>query len=191
MVEPRRHLGQGVAPAAQGRRHGLAVERHVFGRHPPHRRLDDRVRDGRLHLGHDRVPGRPLQLGQEGAVQLPAVPCEPQHVRVLGTEINELRQPDPSEAEEQAVVADHGEIAVARDGLPAVGERVAEAGPRPLVPVPVPVADEDVHQARREERPGIHPVVRALLHAGEELVALDHLGCAAPAGPDAGLEHAD
>src|SRR5207248_10329509 len=79
---------------------------------------------------------------------------------------------------EQAVQPRKRLVPVARDRPPDVNGVLVESGPAPLVRVAVPVADEDVDQARREEGTRVHTMARVRRETVPHL-----LGARDPVGP--------
>src|SRR5204863_3487316 len=86
----------------------------------------------------------------------------------------------PGHRQHQSFEAREGLVAVLRNRLPA--RLAGDAGPPPLLEVAVPVADEEVHQPRAQERLRVRPRARALAQALEHLGAVDDLGRPRKAG---------
>ena len=95
----------------------------------------------------DRIPVLPLQP-EEPAIEIAAIPGLAQHAGVLGAELHQLRRARAGNLEQQSVVACEGLVAIPGNRYPVAGLGVLEAGPAPLVRVPVPVADEHIRQTR-------------------------------------------
>src|SRR6185437_13222053 len=99
--------------------------------------------------------------------------------RVLVAEADELGPVVSGEIQEHAVEARERLVPIARDGTPPVHITGIEARPAPLVLMPVPVPDEDVHQARCEIGARVDPIAGAVLEVLEELLGpgeLDRAG---------------
>src|SRR2546430_14959616 len=79
---------------------------------------------------------------------------------------------------EQACQPRKGLVPVTRDRPPDVNPGLVESGPAPLLGVAVPIADEDVDQARRKQRARIRAVARVRCEMVPHL-----LGARDPLGP--------
>ena len=90
-------------------------------------------------------------------------------------EADDLRLVEARQPHEHAVEARERLIAVARDRAPPMNVGGIEARPAPLILVPVPVPDENVHQAGGQKRARVHPVARAPLEVLEQLPGIGEI----------------
>src|SRR2546422_882155 len=109
----------------------------------------------------DRVPHRTLEIGQKASVEILGPPTQPVDAAVVVTETHQVRVADAREPRQETVEARERFVAVARDRPPHVAFRCVEARPPPLIGMAIAVTEQEVEQARREERAGIHPLTRA------------------------------
>src|SRR3989442_1401930 len=109
----------------------------------------------------DRVPHRTLEIGQKASVEILGPPTQPVDAAVVVTETHQIRVADAREPRQETVEARERFVAVARDRPPHVAFRCVEARPPPLIGMAIAVTEQEVEQARREERAGIHPLTRA------------------------------
>src|SRR2546426_11465816 len=109
----------------------------------------------------DRVPHRTLEIGQKASVEILGPPTQPVDAAVVVTEPPQIRVADAREPRQETVEARERFVAVARDRPPHVAFRCVEARPPPLIGMAIAVTEQEVEQARREERAGIHPLTRA------------------------------
>ena len=121
-----------------------------------HRPVDHRVRQAGLEGRRHRVPHGLLEIGQHAAIQRSPVPRQTHEVRVAIAEAHDVGVVIARDPWEQAVQPRKRLVPVARDRPPDVNGVLVESSPAPLVRVAVPVADQDVDQPRREERPRVH-----------------------------------
>ena len=175
LVVAERLVLEAVPPAPQHLGEPLAPDRIHLRRHPARGRLDRRVGEDGLERGRDRVPRRAAQLDQEPAVDLTRVPVEAVVLGVGGLEGDERLVVEPGQVEREPVELHERLVVVARDGLPEGRVALLERGPAPLVPVPVAVAHEDVHEPSPEKRARVHPVVRTGVDPTKESGRRDHL----------------
>jgi hypothetical protein len=179
-IEPQRLLRQLFAAALEGGGEAPAVEPIVLRRHPPRGLVDDRVRDAPREIGRGLFPHGPLQLREDLPVLLPAVPGEADDGGVLGAELDEPRLAVAAQVEHQALEAGEGEVPVFRDRLPEGLAR--DLRPAPLVAMPVPVADQHVHQARAQESACVDAVGGTLLEQRVHLLVVEDARGAGEAG---------
>src|SRR5439155_14519380 len=99
---------------------------------------------------------------------------EAPYARIIVAEADELGPIEAGEPHQHAVETCERLVAVARYRTPQAEARRVEPRPAPLVLVPVPVADQDVHQAGGEVGPGVdtvagmgRQVLEQLLGAGQ------------------------
>jgi hypothetical protein len=111
---------------------------------------DYRIAEPRLECVCHRVPYRPVELHEEPAVDIAAVPRGTRHVRILRSEVGQLRCVLPGKVEEEAVVLGKGLIPIPgnRDPPPRLG--VAVSNPYPLIPMSIPVPDQHIEESRSE-----------------------------------------
>src|SRR6185437_16077112 len=108
---------------------------------------------------------------------------------VARRELDQLGHGEPRETQQEPVEPGERLVAVARDRGPGAG-RVAQPRPAPLALVAIPIAEEEIHEARREKRAGVHRLVLVLLEPLEQLVGVHDLRGAGEAWltvPPAGL----
>ena len=122
-----------------------------------------------LHLAHDLVPGRGVQVAEEPAVHEAGRPVQPHHLGIFRLEVHEPRLAEAGDGHDRAVELREGLIAV-------LGERLQEllathARPGELALVAVPVADEHVQQPGAQVGAGVDAVLGALVdHPRPDLV---------------------
>ena len=147
-----------------------------------HGLVDDRVRHLRHELAGDLLVDRPLDVGEHPARDVVVVGGQAlDPARVLAGVAHEARHHRAHGSHGLALVPREGLVGVLGDRLP---ESLAlDAGPAPLGLVTVPVAHHEVEEARLQERPAVHPVLRAALAPLLPQVAGGHdLGDALVAG---------
>src|SRR5256714_14212088 len=127
-----------------------------------HRGSDHRIGESRLEAPRDRVPDRLFEVHEQPSIGHRPGECETPDTGVVVAEADHLGPIKPREPHEQAVQARERLIPVAWDGAPDADPGRIEARPTPLIVVPVPVPDEDVHQAGGEECPGVDPMARVV-----------------------------
>jgi hypothetical protein len=148
--------------------------------------VDDRVAQEGLHRAHHRIPGRPLQAGEQLAIHVPAVPDQPRDRQPSRAEPHQVgRRAAAGESREQAVVLGEDAVPIARNRLPGRG-RVVPA-PAPLAAVPVPVAEQEVEHAGREVTWPVHSRT-SLAPQSEQRLGADDLVKAGETGRGALLE---
>ncbi|MDX2059546.1 MAG: hypothetical protein SFV24_17170, partial [Gemmatimonadales bacterium] len=107
------HGAKPAPPGLEGAQQPRPVGLPHLGREPGHRLLEHLIGDPRLEDSGHRIPDRPLELGQEPAIQIAPVPRRPDDGRILRSEVDELRHLLPNHAKEKPVEANEGLIAVA------------------------------------------------------------------------------
>ena len=90
---PGPELGEHLGP------HALVVLR----RHAMHRFVQDTVVQSLLHLAHDLLPGRPVDVPENAAVHEPPRPVQAQGRRVLVLEVHEARLGLARQGKDEAV----------------------------------------------------------------------------------------
>ena len=183
LVVPRRDLGQCIAPRLELIHEPRAVDGVPLGRHLPDGVLDRGVRELALEILRRAHEVFPAEADQEAPILLGAVVGQPADVRVLRAELLEAGIPPPPRVQRHALIARERLVAVLGDRDP---ERVARhLRPAPLLPVPVPVAHEDVHEPRLEEGLRVGHVAFSRFQLLVERGVIDDLGGAREAGDGA------
>jgi len=122
------------------------------------------------------LPGRPVELHEEPAVEVPPIPGCACHVGIFGAK---------SSAAEGGTDGPRSAAAVVFSRRPGPGRAEwgpsGEAGHLRTGPIAIdrrggPVANVDVKEARRQQGASIHPIFRTPSGAGEERVAVDNFG---------------
>src|SRR5205823_11409354 len=135
---------------------------------PPHRGSDHRIGESRLEARRDRVPNRLFEVHEQASIRDLARVGETPDAGVVVSEADDLGPVEPGEPYENAIEASERLIAVPGDGSPPTDAARIEARPAPLVAMPVPVADEHVHEPRGEERAGVNAVARVVFEMLEQ-----------------------
>ncbi len=162
-------LQQVIPPPPQRSGEGRAVLLEVLGRQASHGEVDHRIGEPTLDRPCDRVPHRLLEVHQKPSIGHLAGEREAPDTRIVVAEADQLRPVEPREPHEQAVQARECLVPVSWDGAPDAEPSGIEARPAPLIVMPVPVPDKDVHQPGGEERPGVDPMARVVLEMLEQL----------------------
>ena len=170
-----RHGRDVVPPGDQGCPEPDPVDRAILGRQPSDPGFDHPVGDPALeHPGH-RIPGRPLEIGQQPPIEVAAIPSGTDDRRIFRAKVDQLRNLDSHQAEQQPIETDEGLVAVAGNGKPVIPGLVPKQGPPPLIAMAVPVAEKDIGEPGQEKLPGVDPNLGPIVEPFEEVRGPDDL----------------
>jgi len=170
-------LRQILAPTDERVSQEVATRGGESWRQPVDRIIDHRVGEIFLERRGHGVPDGAGKLRQEASVERAAVPREPEQIVVVAAKADELRVRvhEPGERPHEPVELHERPVAVARNRLPSIRRRAADACPTPLIGMAVPVPDEHVEEPSGEKRACVHGLVRMLRNALEQLFRAHHL----------------
>ncbi len=170
-VELVRDAWQRVAPVDERVGQPRADARVVRFGQAAHGVGDDGIGEPALEVGDDGVPGLARRAREQPAVERARAPGQAKGTGIVAVEADVMGVAEGDQLDEQPIHACERPVAIARDRLPYDAVAPIEGRPSPLARMAVPVADEDVDQARAQVRLVIEAVARGLLEAIEERLA--------------------